>query len=142
MTTRSLSLVIAAAIAATSFAGIASPASAQGQFSFGISANKNSKDGKALLLADTILAGGSPFMGKGNHTKIGQHGNGNSAGVVQHCGNGNTVAVQQFGNNHSTNVDQCGNNDTLGVLQVGDGTSSTVHQTGNNQVGLQIDAGF
>lgn len=128
--------ILAICLGTVTVTGFATTAQAKGQFVFDITASKNSKLGKGLAVVDTVLAGG-----KGNNTKIGQYGKGNSAGVSQN-GNGNLVGVGQFGNNNATTVNQTGNGNIQGVLQVGDGTSSTVNQTGNNQVGLQIDAGF
>jgi hypothetical protein len=128
------------ALATLPLTGLSSVAEAKGQLSFGISADKNTDQGKALTLIDMIIAH-APLGGKGNHAKVGQHGKNNSAGVAQK-GNGNGVGVVQDCNGCSSQVSQNGNNNTQGVLQFGDGASSNVQQTGNNQAGLQIDAGF
>ena len=126
---------------ATTTTGLTSAAQAQGQLSFDIQASKNTKEGKVLDIFNQVAASGALNGGKGNRTKVSQHGNKNCAGVKQH-GKSNTAAVGQFGNHNCTNVAQNGNNNSQSVFQFGNGTSSNVTQNGDNQAGLHIDAGL
>lgn len=107
--------IIAAALVATT-AATTVPASAQGQISFGISAQtQEERDLIALGLIGYQLANG-----------------GDPAEVLGNAANGNIGVVHQEGNGHNGALVQGGNGNAGGLFQFGNNTNGAIAQNGGD----------
>lgn len=139
ITAKLLKLFVPAATALViGVAGMTTPATAGGQFTFSY-APQGSEEQQVLSLGLLALALVSGVSDQGANVR--QHGSFNSAGVNQ-GGRNNSGLIVQEGNGHHGTIEQRGDNNNCALLQFGENTRGQCAQFGNNQTGLTTVFGF
>ncbi|MGJ3264385.1 MAG: curlin [Salinarimonas sp.] len=132
-----LRAIAAAATAAVLLAApLATPATASG--TLGVTVTPGTPEGDLAVRTGLALFGLA--QGASGSAQVGQHGNGNAAGILQ-GGGGNLGVVHQQGNGHTGTLEQSGGGNAHGLFQFGEGAQGHVQQSGG-ETGVTVQVGF